>query len=241
VIPPARCRRAGAKPPTGTPWPVPELVRRLRRFHGKPTPPRPIDPLSELVMTILSQNTSDTNSARAFASLRRRFRSWKQAAEAPAHELAEAIRPGGLANVKASRIQAILKAIRRRRGRYSLKHLRHLPPAQARQELADFFGVGPKTVACVLLFACRMPVLPVDTHVHRVSQRLGLIGPKVGAAKAHELLERMVPPADVLDFHLLLIRHGRQVCVARRPWCSRCVLAGRCPARRAFEADGRAR
>jgi len=223
------------------PWPIGELLRLLRKQHGSPKAPRQLDPLSELVLTILTQNTSDTNSGRAFAALRKRFRSWKQVAEAPVGQVIEAIRPGGLANVKAPRIQAILKAIRRRHGRMTLNHLQRLPVETARQELAAFPGVGPKTVACVLLFSCRMPVLPVDTHVHRVAQRLGLIGPKASAAKAHELLEQLVPPRDILAFHILLIRHGRTLCSARRPTCSLCPLSPRCPARPAFEADGAGR
>jgi endonuclease III len=212
-------------------WSVGEVVGRLRRAYGSPRHPRRLDPLSELICTILSQNTSDTNSRRAFDSLRDAYPTWEAVAKAPTRRVAEAIRSGGLANIKAPRIQAVLEAIGARRGRLSLDYLLDMTPDQARHELAGFKGVGPKTVACVLLFACDMPVLPVDTHVHRVALRLGLIPPKTGAAKAHVLLEAVVPARQVFAFHVLLIRHGREVCHARRAQCGVCTLAKKCPAR----------
>ena len=224
-------KRAG---PADT-WSVAEVIARLAKCHGRPRRPRRLDPLSELVYTILSQNTSDTNSQRAFQSLTGRFPTWAKVARADTADVADAIRSGGLANVKAPRIQAILREIRSRRGKLSLDYLADLPTHEARAELAAFDGVGPKTVACVLLFSCAMPVLPVDTHVHRVALRLGLIPPRTGAAKAHELLEAIVPARQVLAFHMLLIRHGRVVCHARRPECAGCVLAGRCPGRAEHE------
>ena len=180
--------------------------------------------LDELVATIISQNTSDTNSHAAFEELRRRFRDWDAVRRAPVTKIAGAIRQAGLANRKAPRIKAILQKIYAERGELSLEFLRAMPAPRAMEYLRRLDGVGPKTAACVLLFACRKPVLPVDTHVHRVSRRLGLIGARTGAAKAHEELARLVPPRRVLDFHVQLIRHGRALCSARGPKCEECPL-----------------
>jgi endonuclease-3 len=143
--------------------------------------------------------------------------------------VADAIRSGGLADIKAPRIKGVLASIRQDRGELSLDFLADLPLEEARSYLTSLNGVGPKTAACVLLFALGMPALPVDTHVHRVSRRLGLIGPKVAAEPAHQLLERMMPPAEMFDAHMLLIRHGRVLCKALRPRCGDCPLADVCP------------
>lgn len=202
---------------------------RLSEHYGVPAPRPRREPLAELVSTILSQHTSDTNTERAFAGLMATFGSWEAVAEAPVPAIAEAIRSGGLAQVKAPRIKQVLRTIRDQHGAYSLAFLNELPVGEARAYLTALGGVGPKTAACVLLFACGMPALPVDTHVHRVSRRLGLIGPKVGEAAAHRELEAIVPAADVYAFHMLLIRHGRQVCKAPRPRCEVCPLADVCP------------
>ena len=202
---------------------------RLRRRYGPVEPPPQEPVLDELIAAVLSQNTSDVNSAAAFEELRRRFDSWEAVRLAPAARIARAIRRGGLAKQKAPRIKAILQRTRQERGELSLDFLRHVPTRQAMEYLRRFPGVGPKTVACVLLFACRKAVLPVDTHVYRVSARLGLIGPRVGAVKAHEELARIVPPRLVLDFHVLLIRHGRALCTSRRPDCEQCPLVDLCP------------
>ena len=184
--------------------------------------------LDELVATVLSQNTSDANSSAAFERLRQKFTDWEAVRRAPAARIARAIRRGGLSNVKAPRIKAILEHIHHERGELSLEFLHDMPPEEAVAYLSGFPGVGPKTAACVLLFACRKPILPVDTHVYRVSRRLGLIGPKVHAAKAHEQLARMVPARFVLEFHILLIRHGRTLCTARNPKCEKCPLLDLC-------------
>jgi endonuclease-3 len=191
-------------------------------------PPEQWPVLDELVAVILSQNTSDRNSGAAFEELKRRFPDWDAVRRAPVARVAEAIRVAGLADQKAPRIQHVLRRVLEQHGRLSLEFLHDLPVREAIDYLRQFPGVGPKTVACVLLFACRKPVLPVDTHVHRVSQRLGLIGENVDAAKAHELLASQVPERLVLDFHIQLIRHGRTVCTAVRPECDRCVLVDRC-------------
>jgi endonuclease-3 len=205
------------------------VIERLREFYGTPAARRSDGPLAELIQTILSQNTSDVNTERAFASLWARFGSWDAIVEAPVPAIADAIRSGGLAQVKAPRIKAVLEAIRLDRGELRLDFLADLPLEEARTYLTALGGVGPKTAACVLLFALGMPALPVDTHVHRVSKRLGLIGPTVSAEAAHRLLEGAIPPADMYDAHMLLIRHGRMTCKALRPRCDACPLADVCP------------
>jgi endonuclease-3 len=189
--------------------------------------------LDELIATILSQNTSDANSDAAYEELRRRFDGWDAVRRAPTSKIVRAIRQAGLSRRKAPRIKQILQTVLVERGELSLDFLCRLPVAEAAVYLGRFPGVGPKTVACVLLFACRKPVLPVDTHVHRVSRRLGLIGPRTGADKAHDDLARLVPPRLVLEFHIQLIRHGRRTCMARNPKCDDCPLVDLCPAGRA--------
>jgi endonuclease III len=183
------------------------------------------DPLDELILTILSQNTSDRNSGRAYSALRQRYPTWRAVLEAPTDELYEVIKPAGLGRIKAPRIQQTLRSIEARTGALSLDFLDALPMDEARDWLLSLDGIGPKTAACVLMFALGMPALPVDTHVHRVSLRLGLIGPRVNAERAHALLEAALPPEAVYAFHLNLIQHGRLICHARGPAC------GRCPAR----------
>lgn len=206
-----------------------EVLARLRGYYGDPAPRQTDGPLAELIQTILSQNTSDLNTERAFASLWARFGGWPAILAAPTLEVADAIRLGGLANVKAPRIQGVLAAILADRGELSLDFLGGLPLDEARRYLTSLGGVGPKTAACVLLFALGMPALPVDTHVHRVSKRLGLIGPKIAAEPAHALLEAMIPPDQMFDAHMLLIKHGRVICKALRPRCGDCPLADACP------------
>ena len=188
------------------------------------------DPVTELVLTLLSQNTSDTNSGRAFQALLKRYPNWDAVLEAPVDELEETIRPGGLAKTKAPRMQALLAEVRDRLGPdWDASRLRDMPIAEAKQWLTELPGVGPKTAACVLLFSLGRPALPVDTHVHRVAIRLGLIGPKVAALPAHDMLEAQLPPDKYYDFHVTLIRHGRRVCHKQRPKCNECVLYDRCP------------
>ncbi len=205
------------------------VCRRLRTAYGPVEPTEQWPVLDELVATILSQNTSDTNSGAAFDALRRRFPDWEAVRRARPARIAKAIRKAGLSNQKAPRIKAILQHLHRERGELSLEFLHDLPTPEAADYLGRFPGVGPKTVACVLLFACRKPVLPVDTHVHRVSLRLGLIAPRTTAEKAHEELSRLVPPRQVLEFHIQLIRHGRKTCAARKPQCEECPLLDLCP------------
>lgn len=206
-----------------------DICSRLRKRYGPVKLGPPLPPLDELIATILSQNTSDRNSDAAFEELRRAFPDWDAVRTTSVRRVAEAIRCGGLADLKAPRIQAVLQKVYEQRGELSLDFLRDLPADDAMAYLRGFAGVGPKTAACVLLFACRKPVLPVDTHVHRVSRRLGLIGPRTGAGPAHEILAKQVPADKVLEFHIQLIRHSRSVCVARTPRCRQCVLLAGCP------------
>jgi endonuclease III len=206
-----------------------EVLDTLRDFYGTPERGLSGDALTQLVQTILSQNTSDVNTERAFAGLWARFGAWQPILEAPTSEVADAIRSGGLAEIKAPRIQGVLAAIQQDRGELSLDFLATLPLDEARTYLTSLNGVGPKTAACVLLFALGMPALPVDTHVHRVSKRLGLIGEKVNAEAAHRLLESAIPPDQMFDAHMLLIQHGRVICKALRPRCESCPLEARCP------------
>lgn len=187
-----------------------------------------LDPLSELIYAILSQNTSDVNRDRAYERLRKRFPIWEGVRDSQVEEIAEAIRPGGLANVKAPRIKDILETITERRGALSLDFICQMEMEEAKEWLGSLPGVGPKTTACVLLFGCGRPAFPVDTHVYRVSKRLGLISRKASTQEAHEILEDILSPHDYYAFHLNLIAHGREVCKAQRPRCEICVLAPYC-------------
>ena len=212
-----------------SPLSISEIIDLLAKEYGSITWRSRTDPLSELIMTILSQNTSDHNSRRAFDSLLTSFGSWEAVAEGSVEDIAEAIKLGGLAQVKAPRIKKVLEQIQAQRGSLDLKFLKKMPVAEAKEWLRSLSGVGPKTAACVLLFSLGKPVLPVDTHIHRVAKRLGLIDSRVSAEKAHEILGGMVPAGDVYRFHILIIEHGRRVCQSQRPRCRECVLLKGCP------------
>lgn len=221
---------------------IPEIIARLDDAYGIPEWRPSHDPISELILTILSQNTSDSNSGRAFTRLLARFPSWDAVAAAPLGDLIEAIQPGGLAPTKAPRIQAVLRDIRERTGGFDLHFLAAMPLEEARDWLRSLHGVGPKTAACVLMFALGRPAMPVDTHVFRVAMRLGLIPERAGKAamtpeKAHALLEAAVPPEDFYAFHIGLIKHGRRVCTALRPGCGECVLRDLCPSATLFHPE----
>lgn len=200
------------------------LARQYGDLEWRPS----IDPLSELVLTILSQHTSDINRDRAFEAMKGRFPTWEEVRDAPTPELADAIKPGGLSNIKAPRIQEVLRQIWEERGSFDLSFLPDMPIEEAKAWLAGFKGVGPKTAACVLMFACGLPVLPVDTHVYRVSARLGLIDERTNAEKAHTVLEAILAPEERYPFHIYMITHGRQVCKAQRPLCELCVVREWC-------------
>ena len=208
---------------------IAQLCRRLRTAHGPVEPWQKLPPLDELIATILAQNTSNANSDAAFARLKRRFPTWEAVRTAQTRSIAAAIRVAGLSRLKAPRIKNILEHLHRERGELSLGFLCDLPDEDALAYLRSLKGVGPKTAACVLLFACDKPILPVNTQVHRVARRLALIGPRTSAEKAHVLLAERVPRNLVLDFHILLIRHGRTTCLSRKPRCADCVLLDACP------------
>jgi endonuclease III len=212
--------------------PGPETVAavhlRLRAEQGRFIPKPVLPVIDEVVATVLSQHTSDTNSGRAFARLKETFPGWEQVADAPAGEVADAIRCGGIADQKARRIQQILAAIEEREGRISLDRLHDLDDAAAESYLESLPGVGPKTAACVLTFALGRAAFPVDTHVHRVATRLGWLPPHTTAGRAHRLLAARVPPGIRYDLHVAMVTHGRTVCRAQRPRCDRCVLRDLC-------------
>jgi endonuclease-3 len=201
-----------------------EIVDRLEAAYGKAVLRTRRPALDELVLTILSQNTSDRNSEHAYARMRERFPAWEDVRDAPETELVEALRPGGLAVQKAPRIQAVLRDL----DRLDLEWLGGLPADEAMRWLVALPGVGPKTASCVLLFSLDVPVMPVDTHIHRIALRVGLVPAGTTADAAHALLTEMTPPDRMLEAHLLLIRHGRTTCTARRPRCEECVLLDLC-------------
>lgn len=196
--------------------------------------------IDEVVMTVLSQHTSDINSSRAFAGLRERYSAWEDVLHAPTEDVAGSIRSGGIARVKAARIQQILGEIERREGRLDLDRLLRLPDAEVNDYLRSLPGVGPKTAACVLLFSMNRPAFPVDTHVHRVAKRLGLIEEKTGANAAQRLLEPRIPPELRYEMHMQLIRHGREICKPANPRCTKCVLLDVCGAGPRLLAAGEA-
>ncbi|MYA61932.1 MAG: endonuclease III [Dehalococcoidia bacterium] len=189
------------------------------------------NPAEELVYTILSQHTSDINSERAFLNLMDTFKTLDNIADACVEDIEVAIRSGGLSNQKSVRIKEVLNIVRADVGSFDLSFLGEMPLEEAKSWLKSLPGVGPKTAAIILCFSLGMPAMPVDTHIYRVSQRLRLIGPKVSADKAHDILEPMVSEEDVFAFHVYLIRHGRQVCKAQRPRCDECALAWGCPSK----------
>ncbi len=186
-------------------------------------------PVSVLVRTILSQNTSDRNSDRAFESLLASFSSWDEVANAGIDDIANVIRIGGLGEVKARYIKRALEDMRQRRGGFDLEFLKELPLGAARDWLRELPGVGMKTASCVLLFSLGMPAFPVDTHVFRVAKRLGLLDTESSVEKAHHRLESLMPPEDAYRFHVLLIEHGRKICRAQHPRCHECMLCKLCP------------
>jgi endonuclease-3 len=216
-------------PPTTEPTSTAlEIHARLLEFFGNPRRTPRQDPIAQLVSTILSQNTNDTLRDQAYESLRRRFPTWEQVRDAPPEEVIQAIKIAGLSQQKGPYIQQVLCRISEERGQLSLQFLRAKGVDEAKKWLTSSKGVGPKTAAIVLLFALDMPAFPVDTHVHRVTRRLGLIPDRTSREKAHELLERLIPCGAYYSFHINLIRHGREVCQARRPRCASCVLIDLC-------------
>jgi endonuclease III len=223
---------------------------RLRQMYGRPRNEPHGDPVHELVLTILSQNTSDTNRDVAYAGLRSRFGSWAEVRDAPTAEVEEAIRRGGLAPTKAPRIQAVLREVSgpndartsssAQSGEpFDLDWLRDAPRDDAMSYLTALPGVGRKTAACVMIFAFDRPEIPVDTHVHRVGGRLGLFRAGASFDEAHDEMLRITPPEDAYELHMNLITHGRRLCRPARPLCEQCELSRMCPYRRRQLATGR--
>ena len=225
----------------------------LAGLYGRPTWERRLDPTSELILTILTQNSADVNAEVAFQALREAYPSglpseshmpgagwggvglpdgvppdWALVDAAPLPELVEVIRPGGLPNQKAKGIKAALRAIHEARGDYSLEFLGEMPALEARTWLTGINGVGVKTASVVLLFSFGLPLMPVDRHVERVARRVGLLPPKANAEEAHDYFLAMLEPDEMHEAHVNLIRHGRLVCHARRPDHDRCPLRDRC-------------
>lgn len=206
-----------------------EVIKLLEQEYGSCHWQVVRDPVDVLIGTILSQNTSDANSGRAFASLKASFDSWEAVASAPTERIAQVIRCGGLSQIKAARIKQVLKQIEGEKGRITLDFLKSKTMTEAEDYLIRLPGVGHKTASCVLLFSLGKPSLPVDTHVFRVAKRLGLIDSKVSVEKAPGLLQKRVPASRVYQFHVHMIEHGRRICHARQPRCNRCILRCTCP------------
>ena len=220
-----------------TPAGISRLVDLMAERYG-PFPEEPrLDPAHEVVFTILSQHTSDTNSARAFSLLMERFGTLESVARADVADIEEAITPGGLARIKAPRIKEVLNLVLERNGSLDLSFLGEMPLEEAKTWLRELPGIGPKSAGIILNFSLGLPAMAIDTHIYRVCRRLALIGPKVTADKAHGILEAAVDPDQVYQFHLSFITHGRQVCKAQRPQCRDCVVASDCPSRDQFMAE----
>jgi endonuclease III len=242
-----------AVPGKPTAWTAPSRARvvrvreRLREVYGVPLMRPHGDPIAELILTVLSQSTNDRNRDVAYLRLRERLRTWEQVRDAPLAEVEEAIRPGGISNVKSERIQAILRAVSQRprapvgAGELSLdtpfgalRWLPDVPIGEARGYLLSLPGVGRKTAACVLLFAYGLRDVPVDTHVSRVGTRLGLLRARAPFQELHDQMLALTPPGQELELHVNLLRHGRRTCHARSPACRECALARMCPSRGEF-------
>ncbi|MCX5678458.1 MAG: endonuclease III [Candidatus Omnitrophica bacterium] len=204
------------------------ISKLLKKAYGNPRPFKALDPVDELIKTVLSQNTNDRNSLGAFAVLKEHFSSWGALMKADTRHVARLIKHAGLANIKAARIKEILAEIKRREGKISLAFLERADLKVGIEYLKSLKGVGPKTAACVLLFSFRRPVMPVDTHIFRVTKRLGLIGSKTGIEEAHDILTGMTPKHLIYELHLGIIEHGRRTCKAQNPRCGFCVLYNLC-------------
>jgi len=207
---------------------IPYILQNLKAVYGTPKLEHGLDPLDVLIETILSQSTSNANSDRAFENLRRRFPTWDQARRAHASSIEGAIRSGGLAKQKSVRIKKLLNDIYVRRGSLDLSFLKTAPLDEAKEFLSTFKGVGPKTVACTLLFACNRPVFPIDTHIFRIGRRLGLIPYKCSDEEAHRLMGMMIPTKRYYEAHINLIRLGRRICRPRDPLCEQCCVVDYC-------------
>ena len=208
---------------------IEKVIELLEQEYGPRQWQSDRDPIDVLIGTILSQNTSDTNSGRAFTSLKASFGSWEAVAIAPAEHIAEVIKSGGLSQIKAVRIKQVLGQIEKEQGGISLDSLKSMNISETEDYLIRLPGVGHKTARCVLLFSLAKPSLPVDTHIFRVCKRLGLIDSRASIEKAHSLLQELTPPSKVYQFHVHMIEHGRRICHARQPRCNLCILIDICP------------
>lgn len=203
------------------------FISRINAQYGEQKWTRWREPVGELVRTILSQNTTDKNSLRAYANLIEKYPTWEDLILAEESEIAEIIRSGGLANIKAKKIKKALIEIKQQRGQIDLEFLADFDVQKAEEYLVSLDGVGPKTAACVLIFSFNFPIMPVDTHVHRVSNRLGMVSTK-SREKTQELMKSLIPPEQMYNFHLNIIEHGRKVCKAGKPKCHECFLTDIC-------------
>lgn len=205
-----------------------DVHKRLMKKFGEPIWRNPLPAIDELVSTILSQNTNDVNRDRGFDTLRAKFPAWEEVRDAPEKEIIEAVRIAGLANQKGPRIQKVLQQISDERGELDIEFLKEMPLEEAHAWLTRFKGVGPKTAAIVLLFSLGMPSFPVDTHIYRVTGRIGLRPEKMTVEQAHPYLEGIFPPETYYAVHLNIIRLGREICKARKPECTSCPLVEVC-------------
>ena len=205
-----------------------KVHNKLIEAFGEPVWRNPLPPVDELVSTILSQNTNDVNRDRAFDSLREKFPTWEGVRDADTDEVIEAVRVAGLANQKGPRLQQVLRDITEERGTLDLSFLADMPIEEARAWLTKFKGVGPKTAAIVLCFSLNRPAFPVDTHVYRLTGRIGLRPEKISVEQAHPYLESVFPPETYYAAHLNIIRLGREVCNARKPKCPECLVRELC-------------
>ena len=208
---------------------ITNLITTLDQYYNLAPQQNSNAPLFELVLTLLSQHTSDHNSGRAMNQLINKFNSWDDLISAPLKDIEDAIRPGGLAPTKSKRLQKLLIEVKRRQPDWDLNFLRDLSIFDAKKCLITLPGVGPKTAACVLLFSLNIPALPVDTHVGRVSKRLGLANNKLSNDELHDVLEKKIKPDQIYLFHMSLIQHGRRICHSRKPECHKCPLLKNCP------------
>ena len=205
-----------------------KIHERLLAFYGEPVWRNPLPAVDELVSTILSQNTNDLNRDRAFEGLRAKFQTWEEVRDAETQDVIDAIRPAGLANQKGPRIQKVLRSITEERGSLDLSFLADLSVDEARAWLMRFNGVGPKTAAIVLCFSLNKPAFPVDTHIYRVTGRIGLRPERMTVEQAHPYFENLFPPETYYAAHLNIIRLGREICQARRPYCEKCPILKLC-------------
>ena len=206
----------------------PYIIQNLKAVYGVPQCEPDLDPLDVLIQTILSQSTTNVNSHRAFESLKLRFLNWESARRARVTSIETAIKSGGLARQKSIRIKQLLNEIYERRGSLDLTFLATAPIEEAVEFLSSFKGVGPKTVACTLLFACNRPIFPIDTHIFRIARRLALIPEKCSDEEAHRLMTAMIPDGRFYEIHVNIIRHGRKVCRPQNPLCQQCCLVEYC-------------